>query len=175
MEKEFRAFMHSRGLKLASLKLPDALDAMSEFWGTGNEFETLSVDGDALVAYEDVSDYGKGTRLELGFIRLLRLPLGAEEGHIGRAVRLRLRLCYKWDMDVIRDVLPHGTWSLACWAHKDVAAFKQVIREKAAFLAMFEKLPSEVRVTLEDAVYPLVEYRPGIESRQMWWGIRDVM
>lgn len=174
MEKKFRAYMRSRGLKLAGLKLPHALDAMSDFWCTEIETKVHDVDGDALVVYEDVTNHGKGTRLELGMVRLLRFPPESEDVGVGRALRLRLRLCYKWDMDVIRDVLPHGTWSLACWARADVVAFKQAISEMAGVKAMYDKAPSEVNVTFEDAICPLTNVRPSPGSRQMWWGVSDV-
>ena len=41
MEKNFRAFMRARGLKLSGLKLPDALDAMSDFWSTETELKLV--------------------------------------------------------------------------------------------------------------------------------------
>jgi hypothetical protein len=173
MEKKFRAYMRARGLKLGGLMLSDALAAMSDFWNTESELELHPVDGDCLVAYEDVIDHGRGTRLELGFIRILRLPEMAGEAS-GAAIRLRLRLCYKWDIDVIRDVLPRGTWSIACWAHADLEAFQQSVREKAAFAAMYSKTPSEVNMTLEEARCPSTDFRPTPESRQMWWGVGNV-
>jgi hypothetical protein len=114
VEKEFRSFLRARPLKLSSLTLPIAFDAMAEFWTTTRFSNVLTEGGDGIACYQDVTDHGRGTRLEIGFIRLLRLQsdcsLPPSPVH-----RLRLRICYKWDMDVIKHLLPAGTWSFACW------------------------------------------------------------
>ncbi|UWE15252.1 hypothetical protein [Herbaspirillum huttiense] len=171
MDKLLRAFIRSRGLKLAGLRLPDALEIMSDFWNKKAEIEVHHEDGDALVAYEDVTDHGRGIRLEIGLIRLLRLPVSDSLHQARRAVRLRLRLCYKWDMDIIRDVLPHGTWSIACWSVDELLRFKQEVQDNAVFQAMCTKVPTEVNITLEDAIYPETNHRPNSDQRQSWWGV----
>lgn len=170
VEKEFRSFLRARSLKLSSLTLPIAFDAMAEFW-TANRFSNvLAEDGDGIACYQDLTDHGRGTRLEIGLVRLLRLPpdgsLAASPVH-----RLRLRICYKWDMDVIKHVLPAGTWSFACWDARELDAFRQVISNTAGFTTMREKKPAEVNASFE-TVTPLRHLlKPEPGARQMWWGV----
>lgn len=65
VEKEFRSFLRSKSLKLASLTLPQAVDAMVDFWSENQDFEVLSPNGDGLAAYEDVTDNGVELVLKL--------------------------------------------------------------------------------------------------------------
>ena len=170
VEKEFRSFLHSKSLKLASLTLPQAVDAMVDFWSGNQDFEVLSPNGDGLAAYEDVTDNGRGTRLEIGLVRLLRaLPESSEVPFPTH--RLRLRLCYKWDIDVIRPVLPAGTWSYACWDAGELDAFKQAIFDTPGFSTMREKKPAEVNVSFETVSSVPHMLTPEPAARQMWWGV----
>lgn len=170
VEKEFRSYLRSRSLKLSSLTLPIAFDAMADFWTT-NRFSNIPAESkDGIACYEDVTDHGRGTRLEIGLVRLLQLPsddsLSPSPYH-----RLRLRICYKWDMNVIKNVLPAGTWSFACWDASELDAFKKAIFDTAGFSAMREKKPAEVNASFETVASVPNVLKPEPEARQMWWGV----
>jgi hypothetical protein len=143
---------------------------MAEFWTTTRFSNVLDGDGDGIACYEDVTDHGRGTRLEIGLVRLLRLP---SDGRLTPSPthRLRLRFCYKWDMDVIKHVVPAGTWSFACWNERELDAFKQAIFNTAGFSTMREKKPAEVNALFETvaSVPHVLKPEPGV--RQMWWGV----
>lgn len=170
VEKEFRSFLRAKSLKLSSLNLPLALDAMAEFWTTNKFSNVLAEDGDGIACYEDVTDHGRGTRLEIGLVRLLRLPSDTISAP-SQVHRLRLRVCYKWDMDVIKHVLPAGTWSFACWDAKELNVFKQAIFDTAGFSTMREKKPAEVNALLETVTSVPHQLKPEPGARQMWWGV----
>lgn len=170
VEKEFRSFLRAKSLKLSSLTLPIAFDVMAEFWATNGFSNVLAEDGDGIACYEDVTDHGRGTRLEIGLVRLLRLPsdaiLAPSQVH-----RLRLRVCFKWDADVVKHVLPAGTWSFACWDARELSAFKQAIFATAGFATMREKKPSEVSASFETVTSVPHQLTPEPGARQMWWGV----
>jgi hypothetical protein len=170
VEKEFRSFLRAKSLKLSSLDLPIAFDVMAEFWAATKFSNVLAEDGDGIACYEDVTDHGRGTRLEIGLVRLLRLPSDATLTP-SPAHRLRLRICYKWDMDVIKTVLPAGTWSFACWDAREFSAFKQAISETVGFSSMREKKPAEVSVLLDIVTSMPYQLKPEPGARQMWWGV----
>jgi hypothetical protein len=44
-------------------------------------------------------------------------------------------------MAVIKNVLPAGTWSFACWDGIELDAFSQAVFNTSAFSAMREKSP----------------------------------
>jgi len=158
VEKNFRTFLHAKSLKLSSLTLPIAFDAMAEFWTTIRFSHVLAEDGDGIACYEDVTDHGPGTRLEIGLVRLLRLPsedveassplhgLGLRSWPVHR---LRLRICYKWGMDVIKHVLPAGTRSFACWDCQEFESFKQTVLNTAGFSAMAHNKPAEANISFD--------------------------
>ncbi|GGY41277.1 hypothetical protein GCM10007387_24020 [Pseudoduganella albidiflava] len=170
VEKEFRSFLRAKSLKLSSLNLPTAFDAMAEFWTATRFCNVLAEDGDGIACYEGVTDHGRGTRLEIGLVRLLRLPfdpiLAPSPVH-----RLRLRICYKWDMDVIKHVIPAGTWAFACWDANELSAFKQAIVNTAGFSTMRGKKPAEVTALLETVTSVSHQLKPEPGARQMWWGV----
>jgi hypothetical protein len=170
VEKEFRSFLRARSLKLSSLTLPIAFDAMAEFWTTNRFSNVLAEDGDGIACYEDVTDYGRGMRLEIGLVRLLRLPSDGSEAPLP-VHRLRLRVCYKWDMDVIKHVLPAGTWSFACWDSQEFESFKQTVVSPAGFSAMRHKKPAEANVSFDIVSAVPGELKPSVDARQMWWGV----
>jgi hypothetical protein len=115
-----------KALKLTTLTLPQAFEAMAEFWVSERDFDVLAQNRDGLACYEDVTNHGRGTRLEIGLVRLLRVT--SDSGQVRwPAHRLRLRLCYKWDMDVIKYVLPAGTWCFACWDPVELDTFKRSV------------------------------------------------
>lgn len=175
VEKEFRSFLRARSLKLSSLTLPTAFDAMAEFWTISRFSNVLTEDRDGIACYEDVTDHGRGTRLEIGLVRLLRLPCEGSEvegSEVPSPVhRLRLRVCYKWDMDVIKHVLPAGTWSFACWDFQEFESFKQTVLSTAGFSAMRHKRPAEANVSFDVVSAVPSELKPAVDSRQMWWGV----
>lgn len=170
VEKEFRSFLRARSLKISSLTLPIAFDSMAEFWTTSRFSNVRAEDGDGIACYEDVTDHGRGTRLEIGLVRLLRLTPEAAE--VPSPVhRLRLRVCYKWDMDVIKHVLPAGTWSFACWDFQEFNSFKQTVLSTAGFSAMRHKRPVEANVSFDIVSAVPSELKPESDARQMWWGV----
>lgn len=170
VEKEFRSFLRARSLKLSALTLPTAFDAMAEFWTTRRFSDIPAEDGDGIACYEDVTDHGRGTRLEIGIVRLLRLPSEGSEAP-SQAHRLRLRVCYKWDMDVIKHVLPGGTWSFACWHFQEFESFKQTVHSTAGFSTMRDKKPAEANVSFDTVSPVLSVLKPAGDARQMWWGV----
>lgn len=170
VEKEFRAFLRSRALKLSSMTLPIAFDAMAEFWATATFSDVLANDGDGIACYEDITDHGRGTRLEIGLVRLLRLPSSDCAGP-SPVNRLRLRVCYKWDMDVIKHVLPAGTWSFACWNSREFESFKQTVFNTTSFYTMRDKKPAEVNASFDIVSAVPSQLKPSAEARQMWWGV----
>jgi hypothetical protein len=74
-------------------------------------------------------------------------------------------------MDVIKHVLPAGTWSFACWDAKELNVFKQAIFDTAGFSTMREKKPAEVNALLETVTSVPHQLKPEPGARQMWWGV----
>jgi hypothetical protein len=143
---------------------------MEEFWTTNRFSDVLPENGDGIACYEDVTDHGRGNRLEIGLVRLLRLP--SSDSKLPSSVhRLRLRLCYRWDMDVITHVLPAGTWSFACWDFSEFETFKRSVLNTAGFPAMQDKKPAEVNALFDTVSVVQNELKPAAEARQMWWGV----
>ena len=180
VEKAFRTFLRARSLKLSSLTLPIGFDAMAEFWTTSRFSNVLVEVGDGIACYEDVTDHGRGTRLEIGLVRLLRLPPEDIETPVPAhglrlsswpVHRLRLRVCYKWDVDVIKHVLPAGTWSFACWDFHQFGSFKQAVFNTAGFSTMAHKKPAETNVSFDIVSAVPNELKPVVDARQMWWGV----
>ncbi|MTV55712.1 hypothetical protein [Pseudoduganella buxea] len=170
VEKESRFFFRSRSLKLSSLTLPIAFDAMEEFWTTSRFSDVLPENGDRIACYEDVTEHGRGTRLEIGLVRLLR-PSSSDSKLSSPVNRLRLRLCYRWDMDVIAHVLPAGTWAFACWDFPEFETFKRSVLNTAGFSAMQDKKSAEVNALFDMVSAVQNELKPAAEARQMWWGV----
>ena len=148
-EKQLRAFLKQRSLVLSTMTLPQAWEVMKGFWFGVKFSGIVEPEGDALAAYEDVTDHGRGTRLELGIVRVLRLHPEAGEELKWPALRLRLRLCYKWDMDVVRDVLPAGTWSYACWHEGQFDSFQDAVLATPGYRTMAGKKPAEARIAMD--------------------------
>lgn len=169
VEKQFRAFLGARSLKLASLTLPQAFDAMAAFWIEVRDFEVLAENGDGIACYQDVTDHGRGTRLEIGFVRILRVA-PEDSGLAWPAHRLKLRVCFKWDRDVISKVLPAGSWSFACWNIGEFESFKRSLVDTAGFSVMREKTVAEANVLLDTIASQPRMLQPEAD-RQMWWGV----
>jgi hypothetical protein len=174
-EKDLRSLLKRRKLSLSRITLPEALDAFLAFYRDVRDYEVVA-EGDGVVAYVDVTDYGRGTRYEFGFNRLLRLPQASTSlgNHRLPALRLRLRLCFKWDMEVVQDLLPDGTWSGCGWSVEEVDELAAMVRESKRYQVMAAKDPSEATVALEHTTYRPTEIRPPADTRQMWWGVLDV-
>lgn len=167
-EKELRSFLRARCLKFAGMKLPIALDVISEFCNDVRGFDVITSEGDGLAAYSDITDNGRGTRLEIGFTRLLRLRPENEDEYRCPALRLKLRLCFKWDMDVIK--LSEPIWAFDCWSDSELDEFRAAIERTAAYSVQKDKLPSEVNILLEKTSYWRGKYRLEPDVKQMWWG-----
>jgi hypothetical protein len=173
-EKELRSLLRGRALKLAGMKLPTALDLISDFYKKVRDFDVVDNEGDGLAAYKDTTDHGRGTRIEIGFTRLFRLRPDNENDFRYPALRLRLRHCFKWDMDVIKFVLPEPTWSFDCWSAGELEQFRMAVENTVGYSMLKEKVPSEVNIVLEDASYRREKYKFEPDVKQMWWGNVDV-
>ena len=148
VEKAFRSHLRSRAIKLSSLDLPQAFEAMRAYWASGADAGILVPDGDGIAACQEVTDHRRGTRLEIGFDRLL--PIARDQV----AVRLRLRVCYKWDREVIQHVLPGGMWSFTCWNAAAFDAFRTTVLNTAGYSTMQGKPPAEVNIVCTAIAWP---------------------
>jgi len=169
-EKDLRSFLRARFLKLPGLTLPTALNVISEFYNDVRDFDVIASEGDGLAAYSDITNHGRGTRLEIGFTRLLRLRSQNDNANNNRypALRLKLRLCFKWDMDVIK--LSEPTWAFDCWCDSGVDKFRAAVERTEAYSVQKDKPPSEVNIVLENSFYRRDKYRLEPDVKQMWWG-----
>lgn len=77
----------------------------------------------------------------------------------------------QWDMDVVKYVLPAGTWSFACWDPAELETFKRAVFDTPGFSAMRDKKPAEVNVWFETISSLPHMLNPEPETRQMWWGV----
>lgn len=109
-------------------------------------------------------------RLEIDFIRLLRVVPG-DPGEPWQAYRLRLWVCYRWDMDVVKYVLRAGTWSFTCWDAAQIDEWARSVQTTAGYRTMCDKTPAEVKVTLEAIASVPRVLKPDPGARQMWWGV----
>ena len=173
-EATLRRLLRAKSLRLGSLKLQEAIEAMCGFYADEQAYEVLP-DGDGLAAYVEVSNYGRGTRLEVGICRLFRLKPEGEPRYFWPAIRLRLRTCFKWDAEVFSKVLPEGTWCEVCWDRNELPEFKERVAQRAAYRVLSERVASEAAVSLEETQYAQGNLRPAANVRQMWWGVHDVV
>lgn len=174
-EQELRTRLKAQSFKLTGMKLPVAMAVITDFYKEVRDFDVIAEEGDGLAAYKDVTDHGRGTRVEIGLTRLFRFAPKDENDMLWPGARLKLRLCYKWDRDVIRLVMPEPTWSFDCWSLTGLAQFKESVEKTDGYAVLIDKIPSEVHVVLEDAFYRRNAYRAKPEMKQMWWGNVDVV
>lgn len=74
LEKSLRKFIRSGGRVLKDLSAPDVLQLAVEHWRSTAVDGLRSVQGDGLVAYFELLDRGRGTVVEFGVNRILRMP-----------------------------------------------------------------------------------------------------
>jgi hypothetical protein len=172
-EKLLRRLLKERSLRLGNLTLSNALEAMVTFYLDAADFAVVP-DGDGLVVYEDVTDYGRGTRLEVGISRIFRLAPADEGNHKWPAIRLRLRTCFKWDHAIVAEVLTEDTWCEVCWSRDGIAELKARTALHTAYRVLRDRVASEAAISFERTTYSPGNLRPAPEARQMWWGVRDV-
>jgi hypothetical protein len=171
-DKDLRALLRSQVPTLGELRLREAVICMANFYRDMRDYVTEE-DRDGLVFYEDVTDSGRGTRLEMGMCRLFRLPSDEADLYLP-AYRLRLSLHFKCDIDVVRSVLPNGTWSLYCWSTSEVEGLLDAVRRTSGYRTMEDKIASEVKLKLEKTTYKLSALNPSADTKQNWWGVWDV-
>lgn len=154
--------------------LPQALSLMSAYYQDVRDYDVIPAEGDGLVVYDDITNRGRGTRFEIGIVRLFCLP--KDKASTGRrpALRLRLRLCYKFDMDVATGILPEDTWSYHCWSTADVAGVLEKLANETAYQVLRDKMPAEVNISLEETSYLPSRKQPAADAQQNWWGVWDV-
>jgi hypothetical protein len=104
-------------------------------------------------------------------LKLATLTLTLPQAFDAMARSGRSTVIFKWDMDVVRHVLPAGTWSFVCWDAAGYDAFKAAVEGTPAFATMRTKQPAETRISLERAASRPDMLRPPPDVRQMWWGV----
>ncbi|MFZ6735822.1 hypothetical protein ACO0LG_28130 [Undibacterium sp. Ji42W] len=173
-EKDLRALIRANKQTLKGMMLPQALDLMSAYYQNARDYDVTPDEGDALVVYDDITNRGRGTRFEVGIARLFCLPTKKSSTGPQPALRLRLRLCYKFDMDVATGILPEDTWSHYCWSPADMASVLEQLSNETAYQVLKDKVPAEVNISLEETTYLPTKKHPASDAQQNWWGVWDV-
>ena len=173
-ESQFRKLLRAECRPLGSLTLGEALRVASSFYRSVRDFETDGEDGDGFVVYEDVTKQGGGTRLEVGIVRAFCLPDNSPSPGRRSAVRLRLRCCYKFDLEITSEVLSEPTWSLYCWSPANLEALVSAAQEKAAFKKLSSRKAAAVHISTEQTSYFSGGKNPRSDAKQMWWAVADV-
>jgi hypothetical protein len=173
-EGELRKLLRAECGSLSAVTLENALQLASNFYESVRDFATDGDDGDGFVVYKDVTNHGKGTRLEVGMVRAYCLREDIASTIRRSAMRLRLRCCYRFDHEIVSEVLSEPTWSLYCWNPTDLAAVLSATRAKAAFRVLSTRKPAEVNVSTEQASYLASAKNPRPDAKQMWWTVADV-
>ena len=173
-ERELRKLLRAECHPLGSLTLEKALQLASNFYQVVRDFNTEGDEGDGFVVYEDVTNHGRGTRLEVGIVRAFCLPEDMATKGRRSAVRLRLRCCYRFDHAIVSEVLSEPTWSLHCWNPAGLATVLSAVREKAAFKILSARKATAVNISTEHTSYGSGAKNPRHEAKQMWWAVADV-
>ncbi len=173
-EKDLRALLRLNKQTLKGMMLPQALSLMTAYYQDMRDYDVIDTEGDGLVVYDDITNRGRGTRFEVGIVRLFCLPVDKTGTGPQPALRLRLRLCYKFDMDVATGILPEETWSYHCWSITDVTDMLKKMRNETAYQVLCNKLPAEVNISLEETTYLPSRKNPTANAQQNWWAVWDV-
>jgi len=172
-EKDLRALLRANKQTLKGMLLPQALELMTTYYQNAQDYGVIPVEGDGLVVYDDITNRGRGTRFEIGIVRLFCLPSDKPGTEPQPALRLRLRLCYKFDMEVATGILPEDTWSYYCWSVAGVPGMLEKLRNETAYQVLCNKLPAEVNISLEETTYLRARKHPSPDAQQNWWAVWD--
>ncbi|BBB69079.1 hypothetical protein UNDYM_4826 [Undibacterium sp. YM2] len=172
-EKDLRALLRANKQTLKAMKLPQALNLMSAYYQDVRDYDVIAAEGDGLVVYDDITNRGRGTRFEIGIVRLFCLPSDKASTEPQPALRLRLRLCYKFDMDIATSVLAEDTWSYHCWSVADLARVLDKLADETAYQVLQDKQPAEVNISLEETTYLPSRKQPAADAQQNWWAVWD--
>jgi hypothetical protein len=173
-EQDLRKMVRGHCGALGRATLDQALQMTSDHYRKVRDFETDGDDGDGFVVYEDVTNHGRGTRLEVGMVRVFCLRDDMATSGLRPALRLRLRCCYRFDHAIVSEVLAEPTWSLHCWNPVDLQGVLSSAREKAAFKVLAGRQAAAVSISTESTFYRLAAKNPRPDAKQMWWGVWDV-
>ncbi|MFZ6643035.1 hypothetical protein ACO0LL_25165 [Undibacterium sp. TC4M20W] len=173
-EKDLRALLRANKQTLKGMKLPQALNLMSAYYQDVSDYDVIAAEGDGMVVYDDITNRGRGTRFEIGIVRLFCLPSDKASTEPQPALRLRLRLCYKFDMDIATSVLAEDTWSYYCWSVTGLAGMLDKLKGETAYQVLQDKQPAEVNISLEETTYLPSKKYPATDAQQNWWGVWDV-
>ncbi|MFZ6780697.1 hypothetical protein ACO0LD_28020 [Undibacterium sp. Ji83W] len=173
-DKDLRALLRANKQTLKGMMLPQALSLMSTYYQDVRDYDVIPAEGDGLVVYDDITNRGRGTRFEIGIVRLFCLPSDKASTEPQPALRLRLRLCYKFDMDVATGILPEDTWSYHCWSITGVADMLEKLTHETAYQVLRDKVPAEVNISLEQTTYLPSRKQPAADAQQNWWAVWDV-
>lgn len=173
-EKDLRSLLRANKQTLKGMMLPQALSLMSAYYQDVSDYDVITTEGDGLVVYDDITNRGRGTRFEIGIVRLFCLPSDKASTELQPALRLRLRLCYKFDMDVATGILPEDTWSHYCWSPAGITTVLEKLGKETAYQVLQGKVPAEVNISLEETTYLPTKKLPAPDAQQNWWGIWDV-
>jgi|GEM_PF-1668282 len=173
-EKDLRALLRHNKQTLKGLLLPQALGLMAGYY-QDTQYAVASPDDDALIVYKDITNRGRGTRFEIGIIRLFCLDnaVAGASTEPQAALRLRLRLCYKFDMEIITELMSEDFWSYHCWSVQGMAALLAQVMATPAFQLLQGNVPAEVNINLEETTYLPGEKQPGQDPQENWWGVWD--
>lgn len=173
-EKDLRALLRLHKQTLKSMLLPQALGLMAGYY-RDTDYTVASPGDDALVVYKDITNRGRGTRFEIGIIRLFCLDNAGTGASMEpqAALRLRLRLCYKFDMEIITELMSEDFWSYHCWSVQDMPALLTQVMATPAYQLLQGNLPAEVNINLEETTYLPGKKQPGPDPQENWWGVWD--
>ncbi|MFZ6746042.1 hypothetical protein ACO0LC_22685 [Undibacterium sp. JH2W] len=172
-EKELRTLLRANKQTLKTMTLPQALRLMAAFYQDARDYDVVQAEGDGLVVYDDITNRGRGTRFEIGIVRLFCLPHNEAATGPQPALRLRLRLCYKLDMGIVTELMAEDTWSYDCWSVQDMARVLQSVEKGPAYQLLHDRIPAEVNINLEETTYLSAEKHPRPDAQQNWWGVWD--
>lgn len=171
-EKDLRALLRLNKQTLKGMLLPQALSLMAGYY-QDTRYDVASPDDDALIVYKDITNRGRGTRFEIGIVRLFCLADAGAGAEPQAALRLRLRLCYRFDMEIITELMSEDFWSYHCWSAQDLPALLAKVLATPAYQLLQGNLPAEVNINLEETTYLPGEKHPGSDPEENWWGVWD--
>ncbi|PXX36834.1 hypothetical protein [Undibacterium pigrum] len=171
-EKDLRTLLRLNKQTLKGMLLPQALGLMAGYY-QDTHYDVASPGDDALIVYKDITNRGRGTRFEIGIIRLFCMPDTGAGVEPQAALRLRLRLCYRFDMEIITELMSEDFWSYQCWSVQDLPALLQKVLATPAYQLLQGNLPAEVNINLEETTYLPADKRPGPDPEENWWGVWD--
>jgi hypothetical protein len=133
LEKSLRQYLRTAGQHLKDLAAADALRFAAEHWQS-TEVEGLKpTQGDGLVAYFELTNKSRGTVLEFGINRILRLPPIDEVKfwEWAPAYKLRLSISYKPTLEFFQLKAPKSV--VDCWSKGEALIFVDEVKSLPLF------------------------------------------